>query len=535
MYYACTLITDDSCNIVDIGCYDIDNEEYYACDSLDIFLRTASDNYSSNRDIYYFHNLNFEGDYIVDHLFRAGYASSLDKSLDVGEFGALMSNGGDLYCIRICIGAKGRQKKIITIQSSKTLLTYSADKLADKFDIYVTDKDSTKRNCKLIAECLKKALALGVDKMTIGSSALNDYTDIIGGRKKLRYLFPVPQYDADIRPAHKGGYNYLKKDVAGKIVGKGIILDNNSLYAYVLKNKVMPYGEPLYKRGKPVPLDDYPLFITSLWCSFRLKSGYLPCVQIKHDISYKSNEYLTDSDGIVNLYMTNVDLELFFLHYDIDDISWCGAYYFKGSTGNFTKYIDRWMDIKVDADISGNIGNRTLAKLMLCNIGGKFGVNPLIISRYPAYIDGHVEWLSDGGKVQTPLYLPVAIFMTSYARYIDISAGQANYDRYLYSDTDSLHLRGWDMPDGIKIDANELGAWKIERRYDKAKYLRQKTYIVKDSLTGDIAVTCSGMTESCYKDVTFDNFRAGFKYYNNLKKKRVKGGSIMEKDVFELK
>ena len=118
------------------------------------------------------------------------------------------------------------------------------------------------------------------------------------------------------------------------------------------------------------------------------------------------------------------------------------------------------------------------------------------------------------------LYLPVASFITSYARKKTIETSQTISDysikkygvsKYVYSDTDSIHclLDIEELKQFCEIDDVKLGAWKHESTFTKAKFIRQKCYI--EIIDDEMKITCSGMPESCYKFVTFDNFKTGLK------------------------
>ena len=55
----------------------------------------------------------------------------------------------------------------------------------------------------------------------------------------------------------------------------------------------------------------------------------------------------------------------------------------KGFHGIFTEYIDKWITRKNEATISGNKGQRTLAKLMLNALYGKFATSLDVQSKIP--------------------------------------------------------------------------------------------------------------------------------------------------------
>ena len=95
---------------------------------------------------------------------------------------------------------------------------------------------------------LKALFDMGLTKMTTASNALNEYKTLMGNRFK--YWFPPPQYDAEIRQAYKGGFTYLSPRYADKDVGKGIVLDVNSLYPAMMYYKPLPYDEGVFYDGK---------------------------------------------------------------------------------------------------------------------------------------------------------------------------------------------------------------------------------------------------------------------------------------------
>lgn len=111
----------------------------------------------------------------------------------------------------------------------------------------------------------------------------------------------------------------------------------------------------------------YPLYIQTICCSFEIKKNHIPTIQLKNYTSYfLPNEYVTSSKNeILTLTLTNIDLELFFKHYEVHDLEYIQGWKFKGCTFLFNKYIDKWTQRKIEAGKSGNKGQRQLAKLML--------------------------------------------------------------------------------------------------------------------------------------------------------------------------
>lgn len=323
----------------------------------------------------------------------------------------------------------------------------------------------------------------------------------------------------------------------------------------------LPYGEGKYFFGEYEKDSVYDLYIQNFSCTFELKEGHIPTLQIKHSV-FKETEYLTSSeDQEVFLSMTNVDLKLFLDHYNVYNLEYIDGWKFKSTTGLFKAYIDKWSKIKIESKKSENGAMYTLAKLMLNALYGKFALNPKVRSKIPFMDDeqDRVRYKFGEQEYRDPIYLPVGTFITSYVRNNTIRSAQLVYDRFIYADTDSLHLVGTEIPDNLDIDETRLGAWDHELTFVRARYICQKRYLEtyelshkqlrkvvnnKDKnsraylLDGRIVqdkITCSGMPKSCYKQVTWDNFKVGSHFDNKLTMKHVKGGIVLKDNGFTMK
>lgn len=103
-----------------------------------------------------------------------------------------------------------------------------------------------------------------------------------------------------------------------------------------------------------------------LTCSFEIKEGKIPSIQIKNDYCFAPNEYLTSSNGdIVTLTLTNIDLDLFFKQYNVYNLKYHSGWKFKSINGLFTEYIDYWSNSKIEAKKNKNGALYTISKLML--------------------------------------------------------------------------------------------------------------------------------------------------------------------------
>lgn len=285
--------------------------------------------------------------------------------------------------------------------------------------------------------------------------------------------------------------------------------------------KLLPISYPIFFEGKYVDDKIYPLYIQMINCSFEIKQNKIPTIQIKHSMSFIPNEYLTSSNNeIVTLVLTNVDLKLFLEQYNVYDLEYVAGWKFKGMNGIFKSYIDKWIERKINATIEGNKGQRTLAKLMLNSLYGKFATSLDVQSKVP-YIgeDEIVHYSLTEKDTKDGIYLPIGSFITAYAREKTIRTSQAikdysikkyGKDMYIYSDTDSIHttLSIDELKLFCDIDPVRLGAWKHEGDFTRAKFIRQKCYL--EEINDEIKITCAGMPKSCYSFVEWDNFKSGF-------------------------
>jgi len=313
--------------------------------------------------------------------------------------------------------------------------------------------------------------------------------------------------------------------------------------------KDLPFGYPVFFEGEYKHDRIYPLYIQMISCTgFDIKENKIPTIQIKSNAFYKENEYLEHSKNkgeVIVLCMTNIDLKLALEQYTFYDLEYISGWKFKAMNGLFKNYIDKWIKEKNEGTIEKNGGKRTRAKLMLNSLYGKFAKSMKIRSKYPILGDDEIiHYKFSDEEIVDGLYIPIASFITSYAREKTIRTSQAikeysikkyGKDLYCYSDTDSIHclLPIEELKQFCEIDSVELGKWKHESTFSKARFVRQKTYI--EMINDKMEITCSGLPKQCYKYVTWDNFKTGFTCGGKLTYKHVKGGVILEETDFTIK
>lgn len=382
------------------------------------------------------------------------------------------------------------------------------------------EQEYIKNDVMIVAKALKFNFDKGLDKMTQGSNALANFKKIIT-EKKFRKYFPIlhEKIDEFIREGYKGGFTYLSPEYQEKITSKGVTLDVNSLYPFILYTKDMPIEQPIYFEGEYKEDKVYNLYIQRFSCIFELKPNKIPTLQIKNPLySFKPTEYLTSSGNEkVTMTMTNSEYKLFREQYDVYDLDFIDGFKFKSINTLFRKYIDKWIDEKNKGTIEKNFGKRQLAKLMLNSLYGKFGMSKQMKSKIPFLgEDDIIHYKLSDTKPRKGLYIPVAVFTTAYARELtqrtaqsimDYSIKKYGKNKYIYSDTDSVscELDIEELKQFCDIDNIKLGCWKHENTFDKAKFIRQKCYL--KNINGITEITCAGMPKECYKNVNFKNFK----------------------------
>ena len=541
--------------------------------SIDTFIEWCS-NKKSNY-VLYFHNLKYDSEYILSYLLKNGYEYISNKKYRKDKtFTCLISGLGMFYSMEIYFKIGNKKVNKVTIYDSLKILNMSVDTIAKQFDLPIRkleidykefrevghelteqEVDYIRNDVEIMSRALKIMFDLGLTKMTIGSCALHYYKETI---KKFNSYFPeLPlEIDQDIRQSYKGGFTYLNPLYKGKDVENLMVLDVNSLYPSVMRNAYLPYGKPIYFTGKYKESLLYPLYIQRIQCCFDLKEGKIPTIQLKNNPSFNPTEYITSSNNdVITLTLTNIDLKLFLENYNISYIKYDGGWKFKKIKGLFSNYIEVWSNNKIQAKKDGNKALYLISKLMLNSLYGKFSKNPYSRSKIP-YLNenGIVSYKISDLEIGKGLYIPIGAFITSLARERTIRSAMAirdyslkNYgeDYYVYSDTDSLHIRKIpeeELRKFLDIDDYILGYWKIEtNNIKKGRFLRQKCYVEEDE-EGKLNVTVAGLPKRLGKYINFENFKTGFSLLasdesidHKLTYKHVNGGVMLVETDFTIK
>lgn len=331
---------------------------------------------------YYFHNLAFDGRFLVDRMLRLGYAHTLERRPKKGEFATIVSGKGKFYQISV----RFFSGVVVTFRDSLKLFPMSVARIARAFgleegkgeldygerrevghELTVEERDYIRKDVQIVAHALAFNMEQSLSKMTIGANAFSWYKDDLG-QGRFKHLFPVLTHDMDayIRLSYRGGFTWVEPRWRGRDVFVGISVDYNSMYPSMLVSKDYPVGEPFPFVGRYSDDPSYPLYVQSLTCSFALKPRGIPMVQLRNAGFYGQHEYVERTVEPVSLTLTSVDLALLFDNYDVDVLSWDGGVKFQSMPGDdlFGSYVSHWGEVKRN-EVGGM---RQLAKLMLNNL-----------------------------------------------------------------------------------------------------------------------------------------------------------------------
>ena len=544
-----------STNIVFFDIVNTHDDEIVVGYSIDEYISALLNHHVTN---VFIHDFNYMASYIIDYVLKNNFVYNPSGSFKFeGDVAYNLFRDDDGHCYYIKLFFKTvNGPRSCEFKSSKNKTMSSVSSMYKSFGLKIdTDinidniSDSTKQlnavevmtdnmmeeaiiSSLVVAGVIKKLKKVGYNKLTIGSDALRQWIRFDGD---FSYLLPRldEEVDNNLRLAYRGGFTWINPIYKNKETSDGIVLDINSLYPFIMRNFDMPVGVPVWTTGQPGP-DDY--FVCHIAVTATLKPNHIPCISnINNSISGATtiivNEYLENLES-ADIWLTNFDFELLTQNYDIEALEYYGAYVFKKQSGMFDTFIDVHYEIK--RQTTG--AKRQLSKLMLDSLYGRFGIKTNKKTTVPSLIDNKLVF-NDGKTLEdrTLRYLPIAIFITSIARWAIISDALDIFDRLIYVDTDSLHLVGTDIPEGFDI-SDKLGDYKIEAIFKKALYVGLKTYIHDEIINDKVetVVKMSGAPDTVKKHVGWHNFASGTVVPGKYYVKTVPGGFIRCETTFKI-
>ena len=528
---------------------DVDSKESKVGISIDDFFDYLK-SIKYERFIVYFHNLSFDGEFILWYLMEHNY-KNVDELVKEHTFTSLITD--DVIKVKLDNG------NVVEFKCSYKLMPNSISDIGKMFGIpklnethnyeemknYTSIDDVTdeelmyiNNDVRILRELIWYLKNNNMLNITLSSNAYKFW-------RKDKYMFSKcnlvkpdnPRINEIVDKSYRGGITKVNPQYKGKLVENVISFDVNSLYPSVMYDNSMPVGKgEIYKSVEDGLKNGKKKFIVSVYVSrAKIIDGYQAFIGF--------GGFSCATHYVYKECLFNIELNLWLEEFELFKLCYEGEYNivevvgFDSANYVFKNYIDYWIEVKNNATITGNLPERNFAKRMLNALYGKFGMNQLRYSKVPVGVsDGEIEYQVKE-KMSCYYYKPIASYITSLARCKLVSAIIMCRDRFIYCDTDSIYLRGTELPD-IPIDDVKLGYWKFEHHYLKFKSLKAKCYLKCWEENGKIVYDSSiaGLPKDSRGGINFDNFEDGLKIENAKKcKVRYKGGIVIKPIEFTIK
>lgn len=568
---------DGSTNVYLWGVKSTDNKDIYHGVNLYEFFSTIE--FYKIKEIL-FHNLKFDGKFILHHLLENGF-TPIDNPFgtpeDENTFTMLETDKGIIFSIIVNVNGH-----VIKFGDTARLLASSVDdmgkvlglpKLTIDYNLYkhfdtIHDVppillDYLWRDIDIVIEFYNRfRKQYKTQGITLSSTAMkdfkkhygkNDFIKKFGGyyfhpytkKKTYNRVLTIEEWD-EIKKSYRGGLTVFNRKYLGVEIDLmktfnrkyGYSVDYNSLYPAIMKDNLMPIGKPMeYKPYANNILSLHKIYIKKA----TIKRDTLPAIipsnydRTKYDINH-----LTEvEDEYYNIWEWELEMWEKFYNMDYRIVK---TWYFEGEYV-FTTWVNKVKHMKEDAK---NPVDRQNAKILQNSLYGKWGQNwrkiyKIIVEDPDGELSGtryNDIWVETNKVSETEdlSYIPIGSAITAYARTKLCDAILKNEDTFLYGDTDSLYLS--DVPKDLELHDNKYGALKYEKKFTKFKYIKAKAYIAQLDSVYDkgewhkkdgLHVALGGLSKESHSLITFENFHRGFVIENGQKQgKNVKGGITLQ-------
>lgn len=562
----------------------IDNDlKHLTGTSLNEFMHTLIKVVSIKRKniLVAFHNLAYDGTYIISWLLENGFTATENTEPKQGEFYCIINTMGQHfgYCINIC------GNHIAFVDSYKTI-HLSVKDIAEAYqlpilkgeidyDLYREENYTPTENeiayihndTEIVARALLHNFSMGLHKVTQPANALNYYVKTIGGKDTFNSLFPT-DYDLSFaREAYFGGMCYANPRYLNLEINNLKSYDINSMYPAAMLHAPLPFGYPEKVKGNVIESDEYKrrlkigkpiIYIQKIRCAYDLKPNKIP--SLFKNRFYTNELHSTSSQNrILELTLTNFDLEMLFENYFVYQIEYVEGEIYScqqgynltdeefnnlsyeeivekdGKGSLFYDYIKFWRQVKENSKGA----KRTNAKFMQNMLYGNFGKNIDGNIKVPYLDDGLVKYKTKNNNQCRQEYVPMAVFITSYCRYLLIKDILKNINNFVYCDTDSLYLIDTGIEPSLRVHNYIYGAYKIEHIIKRIKVVGSKRYIYEgsnpDGTKYGLYVKCCGADNNIKKQITFENFSLGLIIEGKKQVKTVVGGKHITTTQYSIK
>lgn len=202
-----TSVEEQDCRVWLWGAKLIGDNKFAWDITIDSFIQWCKDHIG---DKLYFHNAKFDIEFIFHYLLSNGWRHIIDDKQRANKtFSTLISDQGTFYTCRIYF----TKYDYVTIYDSFKILPFKVDKIAHDFGLdkskltidydkyrpvgYTPSDDELHylyNDCHIVAFVLAQIFDLGLTAMTLGSDALKDFKNVIGGGNVFKRYFPDLAY-----------------------------------------------------------------------------------------------------------------------------------------------------------------------------------------------------------------------------------------------------------------------------------------------------------------------------------------------------
>lgn len=211
---------------------EIGNEDNIIIDNnIDSFIEFCK---RENNPIIYFHNLKFDGEFIIYWALTHGFKHVEKKEeIEANTFTTLISDIGQFYQIVLYFDRGNKRVKKVTFIDSLKIIPFSVEQIAKSFNLPISkleidynlprkkghilteeEKAYIKNDVAIVAKALKVLFDEKLDKMTEGANAIADFKSSLA-KSKFTHYFPNLDFnvDADIRKAYKRWFYLFKSNL----------------------------------------------------------------------------------------------------------------------------------------------------------------------------------------------------------------------------------------------------------------------------------------------------------------------------------
>jgi hypothetical protein len=497
----------------------------------------------------YFHNLSFDGEFILWYLIENGFVFYNGEDKREKTFQNITTDMGQHYLIKVILtnGYKVEFKcsyRLMPISIEKIGSLVGVKKLKENHnyeeiknyetlaDVPDEELQYLENDVEILRLLILKLKDMNISQMTMSSSSYSNWTKTQYNFSKTLKKSNDTYINEVINFSYKGGITKVNKEFIGVELNDVISYDVNSLYPSQMLMNTMPVGEPLvYNNLKDAKiLKTNKKFIVVVYViNMKIIDGHHSFIGLSSGFSFSSYKY---DDEILDrtLHLWEEEFNLFIDYYQ-GEYEVIHVLAFKEQHDVFTSYLNGWKEIK---ETTQDQVERQIAKLMMNSLYGKFGQKDKRMSKKLRGADDKTLLYEIVEEDAPYKFRPIASYITAMSRCVLIKAIQENAEHFVYCDTDSLYLKDIKEAKNIPISNNVIGHWKFESHYTRFKCLKAKCYI-KTKDDGQVIRSIAGLPKEAQELVNYENLSSGL-VLKGVKKymARVKGGIVIDTTDFSI-